>query len=192
MASRMAISNGDADVALAMADEACSVGRALHDPDVECLGLVYRGHALMAQGEIATGLAHMREPRPSSGSAGSDPGSPGGPCARSSTPHATVVTGCVPRSLPRRSPSGAAPAACRHFPVPASCTAQRFSWAGIAPRTRGRRFRTASVTFGNLIAARAGCFVDVAQKPDRLVVRCLARRSGMHQALRRLTWRGRT
>ncbi len=61
MASRMALSNGDADLALAMADEACSVGRVLRDPDVECLGLVYRGHALMAQGEIATGLAQHEE-----------------------------------------------------------------------------------------------------------------------------------
>ncbi|HET7795529.1 MAG TPA: winged helix-turn-helix domain-containing protein [Rhizobacter sp.] len=61
MASRMAIGNGDAGEALAMADEACTLGRSLRDPDVECLGLVYRGHALMAQGEVAAGLAQHEE-----------------------------------------------------------------------------------------------------------------------------------
>lgn len=61
MASRMAIGNGDAQAALALADEACDLGRRLHDADVECLGLVYRGHALIAQGEIALGLAQHEE-----------------------------------------------------------------------------------------------------------------------------------
>jgi DNA-binding winged helix-turn-helix (wHTH) protein/tetratricopeptide (TPR) repeat protein len=61
MASRVAIGNGDPEAALQLADEACNLGRTLHDPDVECLGLVYRGHALMARGEIATGLAQHEE-----------------------------------------------------------------------------------------------------------------------------------
>lgn len=61
MASRMALGRGDPAQALAMADEACSVGRALRDADVECLGLVYRGHALMAQGAVAEGLAQHEE-----------------------------------------------------------------------------------------------------------------------------------
>jgi len=61
MASRMALARGDADAALALAEEACSVGRTLRDADVECLGLVYRGHALMAQGAIAAGLAQHEE-----------------------------------------------------------------------------------------------------------------------------------
>jgi DNA-binding winged helix-turn-helix (wHTH) protein len=61
MASRMALARGDADAALALAEEACGVGRALHDVDVECLGLVYRGHALMAQGAMAAGLAQHEE-----------------------------------------------------------------------------------------------------------------------------------
>ena len=61
MASRMAMISGDADNALAMADEACSLGRSLRDPDVECLGLVYRGHALMMQGLIASGLVQHEE-----------------------------------------------------------------------------------------------------------------------------------
>jgi len=61
MASRLALGSGDAARALAMADEACSVGRALHDRDVECLGLVYRGHALIAQGQMLDGLAQHEE-----------------------------------------------------------------------------------------------------------------------------------
>lgn len=61
MSSRLALGSGNAAQALVMADEACSVGRALRDPDVECLGLVYRGHALMAQGEVSEGLAQHEE-----------------------------------------------------------------------------------------------------------------------------------
>jgi DNA-binding winged helix-turn-helix (wHTH) protein len=61
MASRMAIASGDNDVALKLADEACGLGRALRDADVECLGLVYRGHALMGRGDIADGLAQHEE-----------------------------------------------------------------------------------------------------------------------------------
>ncbi|HKX40222.1 MAG TPA: winged helix-turn-helix domain-containing protein [Burkholderiaceae bacterium] len=61
MASRMALGNGDPALAMTMADEACNLGRNLRDPDVECLGLVYRGHALMARGEVAAGLAQHEE-----------------------------------------------------------------------------------------------------------------------------------
>ncbi len=61
MSSRMDLSGGDVAAALAMADEACRLGRSLRDADVECLGLVYRGHALMARGEIAAGLAQHEE-----------------------------------------------------------------------------------------------------------------------------------
>ena len=61
MASRMALGNGDLALAMRMADEACQLGRSLHDSDVECLGLVYRGHALMAQGDVAGGLAAHEE-----------------------------------------------------------------------------------------------------------------------------------
>ena len=61
MSSRLALAGGDAGQALVWADEACSVGRTLHDSDVECLGLVYRGHALMAQGQVALGLAQHEE-----------------------------------------------------------------------------------------------------------------------------------
>ena len=61
MASRMALGNGEPALAMAMADEACQLGRSLRDPDVECLGLVYRGHALMAAGDGAAGLAQHEE-----------------------------------------------------------------------------------------------------------------------------------
>ncbi len=61
MASRAALAGGDIDMALELADEACRVGRTLRDPDVECLGLVYRGHAWMARGEMAAGLVQHEE-----------------------------------------------------------------------------------------------------------------------------------
>lgn len=61
MASRLALGGGDFQEALARADEACALGRALRDPDVECLGLVYRGHALSAAGDAAAGLVHHEE-----------------------------------------------------------------------------------------------------------------------------------
>lgn len=61
MASRMALASGEPVLAMEMADEACSLGRALRDPDVECLGLTYRGHALMGRGEVAAGLAQHEE-----------------------------------------------------------------------------------------------------------------------------------
>jgi tetratricopeptide (TPR) repeat protein len=44
-----------------MADEACRVGRTVNDRDAECLGLVYRGHALMALGQMTEGLAQHEE-----------------------------------------------------------------------------------------------------------------------------------
>jgi len=61
MASRLAIGNGDAEQALVMADEACCLGRSLPDRDVECLGLTYRGHALMSKGLLGQGLAQHEE-----------------------------------------------------------------------------------------------------------------------------------
>jgi len=61
MASRMALGSGDPALALEMADEACGLGRLLRDRDLECLGLVYRGHALMAQGKLAAALEQHEE-----------------------------------------------------------------------------------------------------------------------------------
>ena len=61
MASRMSLAAGEVDKALALADEACRIGRALRNPDVECLGLVYRGHALMTLGELAEAVAQHEE-----------------------------------------------------------------------------------------------------------------------------------
>jgi DNA-binding winged helix-turn-helix (wHTH) protein len=61
MAARMALGSGDAALALQRADEAWQLGRALRRRDIECLGLVYRGHALMSQGDMAAGLAQHEE-----------------------------------------------------------------------------------------------------------------------------------
>jgi DNA-binding winged helix-turn-helix (wHTH) protein/ATP/maltotriose-dependent transcriptional regulator MalT len=61
MASRMALGNGEPALAMQMADEACTLGRLLRDPDIECLGLVYRGHALVGQGDMVAGLAQHEE-----------------------------------------------------------------------------------------------------------------------------------
>src|SRR4029453_3248440 len=61
VASRMAMGEGDVEAALEMADEACKVGRALRDPDVECLGLWFGGRVLMEGGEIAIGMAKHEE-----------------------------------------------------------------------------------------------------------------------------------
>jgi len=61
MSARMALVGGDAEAALAHADEACRIGRAQHDADLECLGLTYRGHCLMSRGDVAEGLAQHDE-----------------------------------------------------------------------------------------------------------------------------------
>lgn len=61
MSARMALAGGDAEGALRHAEEACRIGRALHDADVECLGLTYLGHGLMSRGDTAEGLAQHDE-----------------------------------------------------------------------------------------------------------------------------------
>ncbi len=61
MASRLALAGGDTGQALALADEACSIGRRLREADVECLGLLYRGHALIAEGQVDAGLLQHEE-----------------------------------------------------------------------------------------------------------------------------------
>lgn len=61
MSARLALGSGDAEGALSHAVEACRIGRALHDADVECLGLTYLGHGLMSRGDVAEGLAQHDE-----------------------------------------------------------------------------------------------------------------------------------
>lgn len=61
MSSRLALGGGDADAALALADEACRIARRLRDADLECLGLAYRGHALLALGRADDALAQHEE-----------------------------------------------------------------------------------------------------------------------------------
>jgi DNA-binding winged helix-turn-helix (wHTH) protein len=61
IAARVAVSEGDAESTFALGDEAARLGRALRDPDVECLGLVYRGHGLLAKGASAEGFASHEE-----------------------------------------------------------------------------------------------------------------------------------
>lgn len=57
LASRYASAEGDIDAALAHADEAHAIGKALGDPNLEALGLMYRGIALVALGEARRGCA---------------------------------------------------------------------------------------------------------------------------------------
>jgi DNA-binding winged helix-turn-helix (wHTH) protein len=54
--SRLALANGDTESALALADQACDIGRELEDPVVESLGLVYRGFLKLCLGETEAGL----------------------------------------------------------------------------------------------------------------------------------------
>jgi DNA-binding winged helix-turn-helix (wHTH) protein len=61
MSARMALASGDPEGTLAHAEEACRIGRALRDADVECLGLTYRGHGLLSRGDVADGLAQHDE-----------------------------------------------------------------------------------------------------------------------------------
>lgn len=61
MSARMALAAGDVEGAIVQAREACRVGRRLRDADVECLGLTYLGHGLMARGDVAEGLAQHDE-----------------------------------------------------------------------------------------------------------------------------------
>lgn len=61
MSCRMALGEGDLARALALADEACHLGRTLRDAEVECLGLVYRGNVLLAQGDVTGGVAQHEE-----------------------------------------------------------------------------------------------------------------------------------
>jgi DNA-binding winged helix-turn-helix (wHTH) protein len=57
LASRMALATGDNATALDRAEQAYALGIRLRDIGIETLGLLYRGHALMARGEMRCGVA---------------------------------------------------------------------------------------------------------------------------------------
>jgi DNA-binding winged helix-turn-helix (wHTH) protein/predicted negative regulator of RcsB-dependent stress response len=57
VAARLALMQGDLRETLRHAEDAYESGRNLGDPDHECLGLLYRGHALIGLGEVAKGVA---------------------------------------------------------------------------------------------------------------------------------------
>jgi len=61
LASRLAMFESDFALSLKYSRAAEAVGRRLQDPDVEALGLTYRGHVELATGEIRAGLLHMDE-----------------------------------------------------------------------------------------------------------------------------------
>lgn len=54
--ARLAAAGGDTHSGLALADQACAIGRKLEDPVVESLGLVYRGFFRLCLGETKEGL----------------------------------------------------------------------------------------------------------------------------------------
>jgi len=56
LAARFALVDGDLPAAVACGRRAQELGRSLGDPDVECLGMLYRGHGLLAQGDSREGL----------------------------------------------------------------------------------------------------------------------------------------
>jgi len=56
-ASRLALFASALDECSALAQEAMAIARRVNDPDVQCLGLVYHGHVLIAQGQVAQGLS---------------------------------------------------------------------------------------------------------------------------------------
>jgi len=56
LASRMALFRGELDESGRRARIAMDIARRVDDPDLHCLGLVYHGHILLAQGEVRRGL----------------------------------------------------------------------------------------------------------------------------------------
>jgi DNA-binding winged helix-turn-helix (wHTH) protein len=56
LASRMALFRGELDESGRRARIAMDIAKRVDDPDLHCLGLVYHGHILLAQGEVRRGL----------------------------------------------------------------------------------------------------------------------------------------
>jgi succinate dehydrogenase/fumarate reductase cytochrome b subunit len=56
LASRMALFRGELDESGRHARIAMDIARRVDDPDLHCLGLVYHGHILLAQGDVRRGL----------------------------------------------------------------------------------------------------------------------------------------
>jgi len=61
LAARMALLEGQLPRALELAKQAEALALRIADPDVEALGLIYRGHVELATGEIRSGLVHLDE-----------------------------------------------------------------------------------------------------------------------------------
>ncbi len=56
LASRLALFEGQLDECRARARVALEIAERIDDPDLHCLGLIYHGHILIAQGEVRVGL----------------------------------------------------------------------------------------------------------------------------------------
>lgn len=61
LTARVALFERDLPRALELAKAAEALARRVGDPDVEALGLLYRGHVELATGEIREGLVHLEE-----------------------------------------------------------------------------------------------------------------------------------
>jgi DNA-binding winged helix-turn-helix (wHTH) protein/ATP/maltotriose-dependent transcriptional regulator MalT len=58
---RLALANGDFDSAKAHAERALDLARAIDDPDLEAVSLIYLGHVCVARGEVQRGLTMQDE-----------------------------------------------------------------------------------------------------------------------------------
>jgi DNA-binding winged helix-turn-helix (wHTH) protein len=57
LAGRIALFEADLETSIARAQSAMQIARRVGDPDLECLGLVYSGHVLIARGHVRQGLS---------------------------------------------------------------------------------------------------------------------------------------
>jgi DNA-binding winged helix-turn-helix (wHTH) protein len=61
LGSRIALMDGELELALDYAQTTLGLGRQLEDPDLEVLGLLYTGHALLSLGDVEAGIASQDE-----------------------------------------------------------------------------------------------------------------------------------